>query len=63
MFKETLSQQNIDSTSDYEYLKGVITETEQKVAPIREHYNKCASILKEYSDIATTYEEIGKTIT
>ncbi len=32
MYKETLSQQNIESTSDYEYLKGVIAETEQKAA-------------------------------
>ena len=60
MYKETLSQQNIESTSDYEYLKGVIVEAEQKTAPIKAHYNKCASLLKEYSDIATTYEEISQ---
>ena len=33
MYKETLVKQNIESTSDYEYLKGVIIETEQKAAP------------------------------
>ena len=35
MYRETLSRQNIESTSDYEYLKGVIVETEQKAAPIK----------------------------
>ena len=60
MYKETLAQKNIESRSDLDYLKGVIAETEQKAAPIRAHYNKCASLLKEYSDIATTYEEISQ---
>ncbi|MDE7361772.1 MAG: relaxase/mobilization nuclease domain-containing protein [Oscillospiraceae bacterium] len=60
MYRETLSLQNIESTSDYEYLKGVIIETDQKVAPIKAHYNKCAALLKEYSDIAITYEEISQ---
>ncbi len=60
MYKETLTQKNIESCSDLDYLKGVISETEQKAAPIKEHYNRCASLLKEYSDIATTYEEISQ---
>ena len=59
MYRETLAQKNIESCSDLDYLKGVIAETEQKAAPVREHYNKCATLLKEYSDIATTYEEIS----
>ena len=58
MYRETLAKQNIESTSDYEYLKGVIIETEQKAAPVREHYNRCATLLKEYSDISATYNEI-----
>ena len=60
MYRETLAQQNIESTSDYEYLKGVVIETQQKAEPIKAHYNKCAALLKEYSDIATTYEEISQ---
>ncbi len=60
IYKETLSQQNIVSALDYDYLKGVVTETEQKAAPIKEHYNKCAALLKEYSDITKTYNEISQ---
>ena len=60
MYRETLKQKNIESCSDLDYLKGVINETEQKTAPVREHYNKCATLLKEYSNIATTYDEISQ---
>ena len=60
MYKETLAQHNIESISDYEYLKGVIVEAEQKATPIREKYNRCAVLLKEYSDIAATYNEISQ---
>lgn len=60
MYRETLSKQNIESTSDFDYLKGVIVETEQKSAPIREQYSKCAILLKEYSDISETYNEISQ---
>ena len=58
MYKETLAQKNIENSSDYDYLKGIISETEEKAAPIKAHYNKCAALLKEYSDISTTYNEI-----
>ena len=60
MYKETLAQKNIESLSDLEYLKGVIAETEQKSAPIKAHYNKCAALLKEYSDISETYNKISQ---
>ena len=58
MYRETLAQQNIVDRSDYDYLKTVISEMEQKAAPIKEHYNKCADLLREYSEIADTYREI-----
>ena len=58
MYRETLAKQNIESASDYEYLKGVIVEMEQKAIPIREHYNKCTALLQDYSDISATYNEI-----
>ena len=60
MYKDILAQKNIESLSDLDYLKGVIAETDQKATPVREHYNKCVSLLKEYSDIAITYEEISQ---
>ncbi|MDE7363142.1 MAG: relaxase/mobilization nuclease domain-containing protein, partial [Oscillospiraceae bacterium] len=60
MFRETLAQQNIEKRSDYDYLKGIVAETEQKAAPIKAHYNKCTVLLQEYSDIFTTYNEISQ---
>ena len=60
MYKETLAQKNIESRSDLDYLKGVVTETEQKAAPIKAYYNKCAALLKEYSDISETYNKISQ---
>ena len=60
MYRETLAQNNIESRSDYDYLKKVTTETEQKAAPIKEHYNRCADLLREYSEIADTYREISQ---
>ena len=58
MYRETLTQQNIQSRSDLDYLNGVIVEADQKAAPIRAQYNRCTELLKEYSEIADTYREI-----
>ncbi len=60
MYRETLAQQNIESTSDYDYLKGVIADAEKKTAPVKAHYNKCAELLCEYSDISETYDQISQ---
>ena len=60
MYRETLAQKNIVSCSDLDYLKGVIADAEEKSAPVKAHYNKCASLLKEYSDISETYNEISQ---
>ena len=60
MYRETLAKKNIESRSDLEYLNGVIAETNQKAAPIKAHYNKCAALLKEYSDISETYNKISQ---
>ena len=60
MYGETLKQKNIESRSDLEYLNRVIADAEKKSAPVKAHYNKCAALLKEYSDIVTTYEEISQ---
>ncbi|MDE7360677.1 MAG: relaxase/mobilization nuclease domain-containing protein [Oscillospiraceae bacterium] len=60
MYKETLAQKNIESLSDLDYLKGVISETEQKAEPIKAYYNKCAELLREYSDISETYNQISQ---
>ena len=58
MYRETLARNNIGSRSDYDYLKKVTAETEQKAAPIKKQHNKCADLLREYSEIADTYREI-----
>lgn len=60
MYRETLAQQNIESQVDYDYLKGVIAETEQKAAPVKAHYDKCAALLQKYSEISATYNEISQ---
>ena len=60
MYRVSLAQQNIQTEDDYEYLKDVISETENKTAPLREHYSKCAILLKEYSDISATYNDISQ---
>ena len=60
MYRETIAQNNIERRSDYDYLKTVIAETEQKAAPIKEHYNTCADLLRDYSEIAETYSEISQ---
>lgn len=60
MYRAALAQQNIESVSDFEYLKGVIEDTEKKAAPVKEHYNICVELLREYNDVAETYEKISK---
>lgn len=60
MYRAALAQQDIKSVSDYEYLKGVIADAEKKAAPVKEHYNMCAEVLREYNDVAETYEKISK---
>lgn len=60
MYKAALAQQNIESVSDYEYFKNVISDTEKKSLPLKAYYNKCAELLKEYTDVAATYEKISK---
>ena len=60
MYRENLSLKNIESRSDFDYLKGVISDVEKKAAPVKAYYNKCAALLKEYSDIAETYNQISQ---
>ena len=50
IYEETLTRNNVQSRSDFDFLKGVIAETEQKATPIREHYKKCTDLFREYSD-------------
>ena len=60
MYRETLIRNNVQSQADFEFLKGVIAETEQKAAPVRAHYKKCTDLFREYSEIADTYREISQ---
>ena len=58
MYRETLTRNNIQSKADFEFLKGIIAETEQKAAPVRAHYKKCTDLFRDYSEIVDTYREI-----
>ena len=60
MYRAALTQQNIESVSDYEYLKSVIADTAKKSLPLKAYYNKCAALLREYTDISETYKIISR---
>ncbi len=60
MYKPVLESNNITSRSDFEYLKSVIADTEQKAAPLKESFEKCSRLYDIYSDIAKTYYEISQ---
>lgn len=60
MYRAALAQQNIKNVSDYEYLRGTISETGQKAAPIKAYYNKCAELFREYMDISEAYKIISR---
>ncbi|MDE6728651.1 MAG: hypothetical protein K2J80_12045 [Oscillospiraceae bacterium] len=60
MYKPILERSNITSRSDYEYLKSVIADTEQKAAPLKENFEKCSRLYETYSEIAKTYYEISR---
>lgn len=60
MYAPILARSNISSRSDYEYLKSVIANTEQKAAPIKENFEKCSRLYDLYSEIAKTYYEISR---
>ena len=60
MYKPILERNNITSRSDFEYLKSVVTDTEQKAAPLKENFEKCSGLYGLYSEIAKTYYEISQ---
>lgn len=60
MYAPILERSNITSRSDYKYLKSVITDTEQKAAPLKENFEKCSRLYDIYSDIAKTYYDISQ---
>ena len=60
MHKTALESNNIVSCSDFEYLKSVVAETEQKATPFKENFEKCRQLYELYSEIAETYYEISK---
>ena len=60
MYKPVLESNNITSRPDFEYLKSVISDTEQKVAPLKENFEKCSRFYDIYSDFAKTYYEISQ---
>lgn len=60
MYKTVLESNNITSYSDYEYLKSVVADTEQKAAPLKENFKKCSRLYDIYSEITKTYYEISR---
>ena len=60
MYRTVLESNNIRSRSDYDYLKKVNSEAEQKAAPLKEHFERCRQLYDLYSDIAKTYREISQ---
>lgn len=58
MYKAVLESNNIQSRSDYEYLKTVVADTEQKTAPLKKKFERCRQLYDLYSEIAKTYYEI-----
>ncbi len=60
MYAPILERSNIASRSDFEYLKSVIADTEQKAAPLKENFEKCSRLYDIYSEIAKTYYEISR---
>lgn len=60
MYKPVLDSNNIVSYSDYEYLKSVIADTEQKAAPFKNSFEKCSQLYELYSDIAKTYYDLSR---
>ena len=60
MYKPVLESNNVTSRSDFEYLKSVVADTEQKTAPLKENFEKCSRLYDLYSEIAKTYYEISQ---
>lgn len=60
MYKTVLESNNIQSRSDYVYLKTVVADTQKKTTLIKENFEKCRRLCDIYSEIAKTYYEISR---
>lgn len=60
MYRTVLESNNIQSRSDYDYLKNVVSETAQKGAPLKEKFERCRQLCELYSEIAKTYYDISQ---
>lgn len=60
MYKTVLESNNMQSRSDYEYLKTVVADTQKKTTLIKENFEKCRRLCDIYSEIAKTYYEISR---
>ncbi len=60
MYRTVLESNNIQSRSNYDYLKNVISETTQKTASLKEKFERCRQLCELYSDIAKTYYDISR---
>lgn len=60
MYKAVLESHNVQSRSDYDYLKNIVSGTEQKTTPLKERFERCRQLCELYSDIAKTYYDISQ---
>ncbi len=60
MYKAVLESHNVQSRSDYDYLKNIVSGTEQKTTPLKERFERCGRLCDIYSEIAKTYYEISR---
>ena len=60
MYRTVLESNNIRNRPDYDYLKKINSEAEQKAAPLKEQFERCRQLYDLYSEIAKTYHEISQ---
>lgn len=60
MYKTVLENNNVQSRSDFEYLISIVADTKQKIAPLKDNFEKCSRLYDVYSEIVKTYYEISK---
>lgn len=60
IYNPVLERNSIVSRSDFEYLKSVVAETEEKTAHLKENFEKRSRLYDIYSEITKTYYEISR---
>lgn len=58
--KQTLKSNNIQTHSDFDHLKVLQQETDNKISALKNSFENCKRLYDTYSNIAKTYHEISK---